>query len=218
MQENLFSKIYFTLFIALGISAMTSYVMVTYYVNQLIKLSVSSPALLWIVWIVELILVAIISMMQAKDSIASPILLIVYSILNGFAISYTLMIYDIGSILLALSATSITYLIAAIFGSMTKMNLSGAGKFASITLIGVIVTMLLNIFIFKSSGLDLFLSFLTIVAVTAFVARDNQRIQQIQNSGRNVGIGLICSLALSIYLSIMNLFLSFLRLSSKIRN
>lgn len=218
MQDDLFSKIYFTLFIALGISAMTSYVMVTYYTRQLISLSASSPALLWIVWIVELVLVAVISMMQAKDSIMSPILLIIYSILNGFAISYTLMIYEVGSILLALTATSVTYLLAAIFGSMTKINLSGAGKFASITLIGIIITMLLNIFIFKSSGLDLFLSFLTIVSVTAFVARDNQRIQRIQDSGRNVGIGLVCSLALSIYLSIMNLFLSFLRLSSKVRN
>jgi FtsH-binding integral membrane protein len=83
------------------------------------------------------------------------------------------------------------------------------GSLAFMTLIGLIVVSLVNMFL-HSSGLEVLISYVTVLVFCALTASDTQRIKQMAAAmpGDNIGIyG-----ALSLYLKFINIFLALLRI------
>ena len=100
----------------------------------------------------------------------------------------------------------------ALIGKFTKKDLSGLGRSFIAGLIGVIIASLVNIFL-RSSGLDFIISIISVIIFSGLIAWDNQRIRYVyEQSGGNVAAGWAVSLALSLYLDFINLFLSILRI------
>jgi hypothetical protein len=102
----------------------------------------------------------------------------------------------------------------SLFGYTTKKSLSGFGTFLLMGLFGIIGATVLNIFIFKSPGLDLAISIIGVLIFAGLTAYDTQKIknsyyavQGTDFAGKAVVMG-----ALTLYLDFINMFLFLLRL------
>ena len=160
----------------------------------------------------ELVLVWVASGMSAKNNPAALPTFLVYSALNGFTISLVLALYTQATVLAAFITSSAMFFAMALIGKFTKKDLSGLGRSFIAGLIGVIIASLVNIFL-RSSGLDFIISIISVIIFSGLIAWDNQRIRYVyEQSGGNVAAGWAVSLALSLYLDFINLFLSILRI------
>ena len=96
---------------------------------------------------------------------------------------------------------------------VTKKDLTGVGRAGMAALIGVIIAMVLNVFILRSSAVELFISLLLVVIFAGITAYDNQKIRSIYiESNGTAHSGIAVFLALQLYLDFINLFLAFLRI------
>ncbi len=98
----------------------------------------------------------------------------------------------------------------AVFGFVTKKDLSGIGQFLLMALIGAVIASVINMFI-HSPGLGLGVSIIVAIAAAGLTAYHTQAIKQIYlvNGGRG---NLAILGALALYVDFVNLFLSLLRL------
>ena len=87
----------------------------------------------------------------------------------------------------ALAITAVTFGAVSIFGYMTKKNLSAFATFFAIASIGLLVAMLVNAFIFKSTGMSLVVSCGVVLLFAAITAWETQEIKQSYLEAANGG-------------------------------
>jgi FtsH-binding integral membrane protein len=141
---------------------------------------------------------------------------LLYSVLNGVTLSLIFYAYKMGSIAIAFYAAAATFGIMAIFGTVTKRDLTRIGTLCFMALIGIVVTQVgLMIYTMITGNsipmLDKVISALGIVIFTGLTAYDAQKVKAIgEEGGASTGIAILGALAL--YLDFINLFLFILRL------
>ncbi len=82
-------------------------------------------------------------------------------------------------------------------------------------LIGILIASLVNLFI-GSGGMSYIISIVCVIIFSGLIAYDNQMIKYVYNSqGGQVADGWAVSMALSLYLDFINLFLNILRLFAR---
>ena len=142
---------------------------------------------------------------------ALPVFLL-YSVLNGFTLSFVVAFYTPGTVLSAFVSSALLFFVMAAVGMFTKKDLSGLGRAMMAALIGLLIAMVVNIFL-ASGFFDYMISVAMVLVFSGLIAWDNQRIRLAyeQLQGR-VATGWVVSMALSIYLDFINLFLSILRI------
>lgn len=144
---------------------------------------------------------------------------------TGFFVAYSVaMGMFMSSIFLVYTATSITatfFITAGMFGSMavyglvTKRDLSGLGSFMFMGLIGIIIAMIVNFFL-QSSALHWTISVIGVIVFVGLTAYDVQRIKNIGEQGimeqgeAAIRKGAILG-ALALYLDFINLFIMLLQ-------
>ena len=209
----LMRKVYVWMTLALAITGFTAYaVAATPNLQQIVLLNS------WVMWgliIAEFALVMGISWGINKLSLTTATLLFVlYSVINGATLSVIFVAYSIGTISKVFFITAGTFAVMAFIGYVTKTDLTKLGKILFMALIGIIIATVVNIFV-KSSGLDLFLSYLGVLVFVGLTAYDTQKIKQMlwQAGDMSEGSQKIALLgALSLYLDFINLFLYLLRI------
>lgn len=138
-----------------------------------------------------------------------------YSILNGLTLSMIFLAYTRASIAGTFLVTAGMFAAMAVYGLVTKRDLSAMGSFMFMGLIGIILASIVNIFL-KSSGLYWAISAIGVLVFVGLTAYDVQKIKTIGEEGimqqgetairRGAIIG-----ALALYLDFINLFLMLLR-------
>ena len=212
IQENsginsFYAKVYSLVGMGIGISALVSALMLTIFQDVIYSVIMANSSIF-----AELILVWVASGMSAKNNPAALPTFLVYSALNGFTISLVLALYTQATVLAAFITSSAMFFAMALIGKFTKKDLSGLGRSFIAGLIGVIIASLVNIFL-RSSGLDFIISIISVIIFSGLIAWDNQKIRYVyEESDGQVATGWAISLALSLYLDFINLFLSFLRI------
>jgi modulator of FtsH protease len=106
----------------------------------------------------------------------------------------------------ALAATCAVFLGLSIYAATTKRDFSFLRGFLVTALLALIITQLLNIFIFKSAPIYGALSGVGALIFSGFILFDTWRLMRTQVFGDPIGF------ALSLYLDFINLFLSLLRI------
>jgi FtsH-binding integral membrane protein len=137
-----------------------------------------------------------------------------YAALNGVTLSMIFLVYTGSSIVSAFGITAITFGIMCIYGYFTKADLTQFRAMLTMGLIGIIVLSLVNIFL-RSSGMDWFISILSLVIFLGLTAYDMQKLKAYYfgtegNMALRGNLGIIG--ALGLYLDFVNLFLTILRL------
>jgi uncharacterized protein len=142
---------------------------------------------------------------------------IVYSVLTGITFSTIFAAYELGSIYLVFGITMGMFAFMALYGFVTKTDLTKLGNILLMALFGLIIGMVVNIFL-KSSTFDFYLSALGVIIFTGLIAYDVQKIKQMGNwllhQGQDVQRVALLG-ALTLYLDFINLFLNLLNLLGK---
>ncbi|AOM25347.1 Bax inhibitor-1/YccA family protein [Enterococcus faecium] len=211
--NRFYAKVYGFLGMGLALSAVTSYLALWVFPLQLATFINNFPLGFVGLWIVELILVMVLGVKAQKNPSLAIGGFIAYSLLNGITLAVTLAYYDIGTVTQAFLTATLMFMGMSVIGVTTKRDLSGVGRAGQAALIGVIIALVLNIFILRSSVVELFISLLLVVIFAGITAYDNQSIRNIyvQTNG-TAHSGIAVFMALKLYLDFINLFLAFLRI------
>jgi uncharacterized protein len=206
------AKVFNWMALGLGITGIVAY----FTANTGFAVSIISSPLFMILLIAELGMVFFLSARINKiQAGTASTLFIGYSILNGLTLSVIFLTYTRSSIAGTFFITAGMFGAMAIYGLVTKRDLSRWGSFLFMGLIGVIIASVVNIFL-KSSNMYWIISLLGVFIFTGLTAYDVQKIknmgeQGIMASGEEaVKKGAIMG-ALALYLDFINLFLMLLR-------
>jgi FtsH-binding integral membrane protein len=180
---------------------------------QLVYTLLMTP-LRWVVFLAPLVLVFVIAGRVHKMSPTTAVgVFLAYAALNGLAFSSIFLVYSLGSIATVFATTTIMYGSLAMWGYVTKRDLSAWGKFLFMGLIGLVVSGLFFMFIpgVMCSTAYLIYNVIGVLLFSALTAYDTQKIKQIYLVNGGAG-NLAIQGALTLYLDFINLFLFLLRL------
>lgn len=210
----LMRKVYVWMTLALVLTGITAFGVASS--PGLMMTIIQTPAIMWGLIIAELAIVIAISAAINRLSLTTATLLFVlYSVLNGATFSLIFAVYTMSSIANVFFITAGTFGVMAAYGYFTKRDLSSLGKLLLMALIGLIIATLVNVFLVKSSGFDLILSYAGVLIFVGLTAYDTQKIKQMLAMQTDMGEGAqkVALLgALSLYLDFINLFLYLLRI------
>ncbi|RSJ69673.1 Inner membrane protein YbhL [Streptococcus oralis subsp. dentisani] len=210
--NQFYAKVYAFVGLGIGLSALVSALMLTVFQSQLVYFLMHGRLWLMIATFAELGLVFVASSMAAKNSPAALPVFLIYSVLNGFTLSFVVAFYTPGTVLSAFVSSALLFFVMAAIGIFTKKDLSGMGRALMAALVGLIIAMIVNIFL-ASGFFDYMISIAMVLVFSGLIAWDNQKIRYVYEQSRGqVATGWVISMALSIYLDFINLFLSILRI------
>jgi len=152
---------------------------------------------------------------QKISAQAATGIFLAYSALNGVTLSTILLYYTASSVTATFFVTAGMFGAMAVYGFVTKKDLSSWGSFLFMGLIGIIIASVVNMFL-GSSMMSWVISGIGVIIFTGLTAYDVQQItrmgeQGIMNGGESaIRKGAIMG-ALKLYLDFINLFLMLLR-------
>ena len=207
MENKIYSKVYFWLFIGLLATFLTGIYTAT---NKDALSVIFTQGFYWIFLLIELGLAIFLSARIHKmQPTTAKISYLLYTFFSGLTFSSIFITYKLESIILVFAITSILFLIFAAIGYFTKIDLSKIGTFLLMILIGVIICTIVNIFL-QNSTFDLILSIICIVAFLGFIAYDVQKIKHL--NGFMLEDNLAVMGAFELYLDFINIFIDLLRI------
>jgi uncharacterized protein len=179
-----------------------------------IDILVNGGALRWIIMLAPLAFVLVLSFGINKLSTgAAQALFWGFATVMGLSMASIFLVYTGASIAQTFFATAAAFAGLSLFGYTTKKDLSGWGTFLIMGVVGLIVAMLLNAFVFKSGAMELAISAIGVLIFAGLTAYDTQRIKSMyayvagtDMMGKTVIMG-----ALSLYLDFVNMFMFLLR-------
>lgn len=144
----------------------------------------------------------------------AQLMFIAYAVMSGATLSVIFEVYTWASIAQVFFIAAAMFAVMALYGAYTKTDLAQWRSLLYMTLFGVVIAMLVNIFL-KSAMLDFITAIIGVLLFAALTAFDIQNIQRLAQFMLDRGddwskIALIG--ALQLYLDFINLFLSLLRL------
>lgn len=217
LQRSLVQRVFLWMTMGLGITAVTS--LLTY--DSSIFYSIVSNNWYMGLLLAEVALVWIISRSISRLSFSvATALFALYSVLNGVTLSVIFAVYTLQSIAETFFVAAGTFGATALFGYVTKRDLSKWGSFLMMALIGLIIASVVNYFV-GSSTFSLITSAVGVVLFTALTAYDVWRYKKVfaevtEDSEEVKKISLLA--ALNLYLDFINLFLYLLRFLGRSRD
>jgi FtsH-binding integral membrane protein len=142
-----------------------------------------------------------------------------YAVVLGLSLSVLLVVYTGASVAATFFATAGAFAGLSLFGYTTKRDLSGWGSFLIMGAWGIFISLMLNAFVFHSSGFDLVISFIGVLIFAGLTAYDTQYLKHqyyampAEYAGRARIVG-----ATKLYLDFINMFLFLLRFMGASRN
>ena len=177
---------------------------------------------LWVCIIAEVAMVWILSASIRKLSVGAACLMFVgYAALNGLTLSVVFIAYEIALVQRVFFITAAMFGGLAVFGTMTRSDLSQIGSICGMALWGLIVAVVVNMF-FHSTGFDWIVSFAGVLIFSGLTMWDAQKIKLLAqqegalDSATRHKVGLMG--ALELYLDFINLFIYLLRIMGRSRD
>ena len=164
-------------------------------------------------FLVQLVVAFVLSLAIRRISATVGLLLFfVYAAITGVTLGFVLLTYEIGSIVTAGSSAAAVFGAAAIYGAVTKRDLSSLGRYLFMGLVGLLVAMLVNMLV-GWNWLSFGISVAGVVIFTALTAYDVQKIQRGDYAAwaGSMEKGAVFG-AFHLYLDFINLFFLLLRL------
>lgn len=217
-EKTFISRVFFNMTWALALTGLTALGVASY--PPFLNAVASNPAGMMILVLLELVLVAYLSRRIMELSIGAAYLgMIAFSVINGVTLSLLFILYTAQSIVLVFFASAALFLVTGAWGYFTKRDLSTAGRFLFMTLFGLILVSLLNFF-FRSEAVMYLYSIVSVLVFSGLTAYDMQFLRRLFEFTDLTGEQyekLAIVGALRLYLDLINIFLSLLRLFGRRR-
>ena len=141
---------------------------------------------------------------------------LLFAVLEGIFFSLIFLRYPMATISMTFFVTAGLFGFMAIYGTITKKDLSGVGSLCFMGLIGILLAILAQfvvgrVFGYDTGPLNLIISIVGVVVFIGLTAYDAQKIKQMSLAGET-STGLVITGALALYLDFINLFLFLLRI------
>lgn len=223
IAKKFFASVFLWMFVALGISTAAAVYMANTPEMLSYLLNPETHGLSILGYVAMFAPVGLVLLMSAGLSKLSYGALlgtfILYSLLTGISLSFILLIYASGSVIGCFAAAAGIFGLMAILGYTTNTDLSKFGPILMVGVIGLAISMVINMFL-KSSGFDYIMSFFGVAIFTALTAYDVQKLKRIgaglEANGDTIAGDdskkLAIMGALSLYLDFINIFLFLLRI------
>ena len=205
--------------LALAVSGLCAWLVGTS--ENLTKVLIKNPGIFFGLMVVEILMVVGIGAGIRKLSAATAsALFILYSALNGITLGVVFLVYTKSSIAQVFGITAVTFAAMAVFGTVTKKDLSRLGGILTMALLGLIIASVVNLF-WANGTLYWICSFAGVLIFVGLTAYDAQKIKRMclavdpadtEALGRIAVIG-----ALELYLDFVNMFLYLLRIFGRRR-
>lgn len=213
-QSTLLRSVYVWMTLALVITGFVSmYVAQSY---QLISFIFGNRLALWGMLIAELAVVFYLSARINSISFTkATVMFIIYSILNGATLASIFLVYTMSSIASTFFVAAGTFGVMALYGYVTKSDLTRIGNICLMALIGLIIATLVSMF-WQNSMLQMIITYAGVILFVGLTAYDSQKIKRlltadgIEVTEETQKIALLG--ALTLYLDFINLFLYLLRM------
>ncbi len=206
-STSFYSKVFLCFGLAIAMSALGTYLGMTY----LSRFFFSTPVTSYILIGLEIVLV-LTARMWSQHKPLNYILFAAFAFITGVTIVpliafFTMSAGGIALLVKALTATALMFGATAVFGATTKYNLQGLRGFLVMSVIGMIIVQLIGIFVPWGNSFEMIFSGFGVAVFSGYIMYD---IQQLKNYPENQYI----EAALQLYLDIFNLFIYILRLMS----
>ena len=213
-QSTLLRSVYVWMTLALVITGFVSmYVAQSY---QLISFIFGNKLALWGMLIAELAVVFYLSArINSISYTKATVMFIIYSILNGATLASIFLVYTMSSIASTFFVAAGTFGVMALYGYVTKSDLTRIGNICLMALIGLIIATFVSLF-WQNSMLQMIITYVGVILFVGLTAYDSQKIKRlltadgIEVTEETQKIALLG--ALTLYLDFINLFLYLLRL------
>ena len=207
MKTDIYSKVFMWLFVGLMITFATGLIVST---DMNTVKTIFGKGGYFILLIAEFGVAVFLSVRIAKmKPITAKILYAIYSLLTGLTLSSIFIVYELSSIMYIFGITSALFLIFALIGKYTKLDLSKIGTYLFMMIIGVLICSIINIFV-RSSMLSLGISIVSIIAFLGFIAYDIQRVLTLAEQIEEESLAVFC--AFQLYIDFINIFIDLIRL------
>lgn len=213
-QSSLMRSVYTWMTLALAITGLTAMYMAKSL--TVLNMMMQNSMMFWGILIAEVVLVMYMSARIHKISFTTATMLfIAYSVLNGMTLSILFLIYTMSSIATTFFVTAGTFGVMAIFGYVTKKDLTRIGNLCLMGVIGLIIASVVNMFL-HNSMMDMFISYIGVLIFVGLTAYDAQKIKHLL-SGDDIEVNestqkIALLGALTLYLDFINLFIYLLRI------
>lgn len=218
LVQTFFTQTYGWMFLALLISAVAAFAVISS--PTLIRLILGNTLVFYGLFFLEFGIVIFLSARIHKMSVPTAVIsLLGYALVNGLTLSIIFFAYSFKAISVAFIAAALIYGLMALYGTLTKSDLSPIASFLFIALLGGIIISLINIFILHSSTLDFIVSLVLIFVFAGLTAYDHQKLKEFALQSANTSKADVSKMAvygaLQLYLDFINIFLLLLRLFSR---
>lgn len=164
----------------------------------------------WVIILSPLAIIFAMSFGQNRMSTATLHMLFWgFATLMGLSMSTVFLVYTGISIAQTFFAVTAAFMGLSLWGYTTKKDLSGWGTFLIMGVVGLLVAMLLNAFVFQSGAMSLAISAIGVLIFAALTAYDTQKIKSIYHhvahSSDLMSRAIIMG-ALNLYLDFINMF------------
>lgn len=215
VENKLYGKTFFWMFLGLLGSALIAW----YTYSSGLFLDIILGDSFGILLIVELAVVLLFSFLFRKlPPTVVAILYFVYAAVNGVTLSVIFVVFELSSIITLFLASAVIFGILALIGYKTNKDLSSWQTYLSIFLIVGLVLSIVNLFILKSSTLDLILDWVILLIFFGVTIYDINKIKalQMEPNINQEKVHIYC--AMQLYLDFINIFLRILSIFGKRRN
>lgn len=208
--------VYLVMSLGLAITALVSSAVSTN--EELVRRIIFNPWLAFGLFMLQLVIVVALSGAVMRMSTGAAFLLFLfYSALTGLALSSIFIYYSQTTITYTFLVTAGMFLFSSVVGLFIRRDISAAGRFLLIALMGWLFAMLLTLFFPNAEGLNQAMTFVGILLFAGLTVWDTQRLKKLstQLEGSKGMGGMVVIGALALYLDFINLFLLMLRTSRR---
>lgn len=209
-EKELYPKMFTWLFIGLLITFVTGYSLSQ---NTTLMINILSVGILPIL-IIELGIAFYLGLRLSKmNPLTTKILYLIYSVTTGITFSVIFVAFKMGSIISIFLLTSIIFGVLAVYGYVTKKDLTKLGTILFISLISIIIFSLINMIFIRSASFDLTLTIIGTLVFAGYIAYDVNKVKYLMDAVGEEKAAVYG--AFQLYLDFINLFIRLLELFGK---
>lgn len=207
------TRMYGNMALAVLVSALTAYLSMTTFRAVVFSFFAAHTGMVWLVLLLPIALSMGIGFSTQRNPVGSFIMLMATAVIYGFVFALIAGAYTGANIAAAFLSSAVIFVYLAIYGTVTKRDLSRAGSQASAALIALIIAMVINMFL-QSPAITYIFSFIAVIIFVVLTAWDAQKMKNIylQYGDQVSASGLAVMGALQLYLDFINLFIQLLQI------
>ena len=204
--NSFLTRMYGNMTLAVLVSAFSAYLTMGVFRSAVFGFFSAHPGMVWVILLLPIAL-------SMGVSFSAFVMLMLTAIIYGVEFAIIAGVYSGASIASAFVSSAAVFVTMALYGTITKRDLSKFGAHAMAALIALMIAYLINMFL-QSPAIAYIFSFIAVIIFTVLTAWDAQKMKQIYiNYGGEVSTnGLAVLGALQLYLDFVNLFISLLQI------